>query len=77
MPTIRERFAKAPTVIEPFAIIEANGVDVFVIEAELLTIGPNGRLVFITDGQIVGAVEQGQWKRVMRGIRLEELTGEA
>jgi len=79
MPTIRERFAKTPeiAVIQPFAIVEVNGLDGFVIEAELLTIDLDGRLVFTTDGQIVGVVEQGQWNRVMRGITLEALTGEA
>ncbi len=76
MPTLRERIKKASLTVHPFAVVEANRVDGFVMEAEALTIDAVGRLVFTTGGQIVGAVDQGQWNRVMRGITLEALTGE-
>ena len=75
MPTIRERFGRVRE-IYPFAIIEANGLDAFVIESESMSIDSDGRLVFTTGKKIVGAVKEGQWQRVVRGVTLGQLTGE-
>ena len=76
MPTIRELFKRPEITVHPFAIMEHGGVDVFVIESESMGIDGDGRLVFVTDGEMVGAVESGQWQRVVRGITLEDLAGE-
>ncbi len=60
----------APT---SFGIIDNRGEMYFVL-ADSFTVTKSGRLQFWRRGAMCAAVAEGEWKRVLKGIALDDMT---
>jgi len=82
MPTLRERFTDfvkkvtrriadlfAPT---SFSIVD-NREEMYFVSAHRFTVSKSGRLLFWRRGVICAAVAEGQWRRVLKGITLDDV----
>jgi hypothetical protein len=78
MPTLRERFTnlvkKASNLFAPasFGVVD-DREEMFFVPADRLTVNKSGRLLFWRGGVICAAVAEGQWRRVLKGITLDDM----
>jgi hypothetical protein len=82
MPTFRERFTgfikKAfGWIISLFAPASFSIVDdqreMYFVTADRLTVSKSGRLLFWRHGAVCAVVAEGQWRRVLKGITLDDV----